>query len=75
MGAPDKKPPEPPKSPLADVHFVGIMKVAPRKYAVVTGTLGHPVVDSVNGEPVTQPLEYAAEAAKIAWHRLLDLVP
>lgn len=61
---------EPPPNPLADVHFVGLRKVAPMKYAVVTGTLGSPIVDNV-----AQPLEYAAEAAKLAWHKLLDQVP
>ncbi len=55
---------------LGDVHFVGLRKVGPQKYAVVTGTLANPVVDSV-----AQPLEYAAEAAKLAWHKLLDVVP
>ncbi len=59
-----------PPNPLADVHFVGLRKVGPMKYSVVTGTLGAPVVDSV-----AQPLEYAAEAAKIAWHKLIDAVP
>lgn len=57
-------------SALAGVHFVGIKKVAPMKYAVVTGTLDNPVVDTV-----AQPLEYAAEAAKLAWHKLLDVIP
>ncbi len=57
-------------NPLSDVHFVGLKKVGPMKYAVVSGTLGAPVVDNV-----AQPLEYAAEAAKLAWHKLLDVVP
>lgn len=62
--------PSAPAVPLADVHFVGLKKVGPMKYAVVSGTLGNPVVDTV-----AQPLEYAAEAAKLAWHKLLDVVP
>ena len=63
-----KKPliPDPP----AEIHIVGLTKVAPNRYAVVTGTAANPIVDGVN-----QPLEYAAEALKVALLRMLTVMP
>lgn len=63
-----KKPliPDPP----AEIHIVGLMKVAPNRYAVVTGTAANPIVDGVN-----QPLEYASEALKVAVLRMLQVLP
>lgn len=54
----------------ADIHIVGLKKIAPMRYAVVTGTAAKPVVDTVS-----QPLEYASEAMKLALLRMLEVVP
>ncbi len=51
-------------------HIVGLTKVGVMKYAVVTGTIEAPVVDKV-----AQPMEYALEAAKIAWLRMIEKLP
>lgn len=56
--------------PEAEVHIVGLRKVGPGRYAVVTGTLSNPVTDNIS-----QPLEYTAEAMKVAMRRLLTVVP
>ncbi len=60
-----------------EVFFVGLKRApaAPGQstlpqYVVVTGTLSHPVFDTVS-----QPLGNAAEAAKIAWLKMLDVIP
>lgn len=53
-----------------EIHIVGLTRVAPSRYAVVTGTATHPVIDTVS-----QPLEYAAETLKVALLRLLQVVP
>ncbi len=52
------------------VHIVGLTKIGPRAYAVVTGTADKPVIDSV-----AQPLEYACEALKIATLSMLEKMP
>ncbi len=57
-----------PSAPV--IHIVGLVKTAPLKYAVVTGTIAEPKVDTVS-----QPLEYAAEAAKKAWLKLMEVIP
>lgn len=56
--------------PPAEVHIVGLTKVAPNRYAVVTGTAANPIVDGVS-----QPMEYAAEALKVALLRMLTVMP
>ena len=63
-----KKPliPDPP----AEIHIVGLTKVAPNRYAVVTGTAANPIIDGVS-----QPMEYASEALKIAVLRMLQVMP
>lgn len=50
-----------------DIHIVGLTKTGPNRYAVVSGTVATPVVDTVS-----QPLEYAAEAMKVAILRMLE---
>ncbi len=53
-----------------EIHIIGLTKVGPARYAVVTGTTDKPVVDTVS-----QPLEYAAEAMKVAVLRLVQVIP
>ncbi len=53
-----------------DIHIVGLVKTGPNRYAVVTGTTANPLTDTVS-----QPLEYASEAMKVAMLRLLQVVP
>lgn len=53
-----------------EVHIVGLTKVAPNRYAVVTGTAANPIVDNVS-----QPLEYAAETLKVALLKMLQVMP
>ncbi len=56
-----------------DCAIVGLKKVGPKdklgqtRYAVVTGTLANPVVDST-----PEPLEFASEMLKRAIHHMLD---
>lgn len=73
MARPDVKTvvaPVPTAPPEPDVHIVGLKKIAPMRYAVVTGTIANPVVDTAQ-----QPLEYASEAMKIAVLRMLNILP
>lgn len=64
------------KTPAPQVHFVGLVKTGytqvtkQAQYAVVTGTIDKPEVDKVS-----QPLEYACEAAKLAWLKLVESIP
>ncbi len=60
--------PTPVKEP--DIHIVGLKKLGPKRYSVVTGTVASPVIDTT-----TDPLEYAAEAMKLAIHKLLQNIP
>lgn len=66
MAKPKTLVPDPP----ADIHFVGLQKTGPNRYAVVTGTVANPIVDTVS-----QPMEYASEAMKVALLRLLQVIP
>jgi hypothetical protein len=56
--------------PTDEIHIIGLKKTGPNRYALVTGTVSHPVVDTVSN-----PLEYVAETIKKAIIRLLEVVP
>lgn len=53
-----------------EIHIVGLMKVSPGRYSVVTGTVARPRIDTT-----TEPLEYAARSAQVAMLRLVGIVP
>lgn len=59
-----------PTAEAPEVHIVGLTKVAPNRYAVVTGTAANHIVDNVS-----QPLEYAAETLKVALLKMLQVMP
>ena len=63
---------EPPPVPAVqpEIHIVGLVKTGPNRYAVVTGTVANPLTDTVS-----QPLEYGAEAMKVALLRMLQVMP
>lgn len=71
-----KKPDETPATRSIPLHaepetfIVGLRKLGPKKYSVVTGTLSSPIVDLA-----TDPLEYAAEAMKLSIHKMLQVIP
>jgi len=56
--------------PVLEIHIVGLVKVAPGRYSVVTGTVAHPRIDTT-----TEPLEYAARSAQVAMLRMVGIVP
>ncbi len=62
----DKRP-EPAK---AEVYIVGLTKVGPNRYSVVTGTLTAPVVDKVS-----EPLEYACDSLMTALAQMQRIIP
>lgn len=53
-----------------EIRLVGLAKIGPGKYAVVTGGPGNLTIDKT-----TDPLEYASEAMKRAIHHLLANMP
>ncbi len=62
--------PSAPSVPPPETFIAGIRKLGPQRYAVVTGTIANPIVDTV-----AQPLEYAAEAMKLAVLKMLNVMP
>lgn len=58
------------KTPPAEIHIVGLQKVSPGRYAMVTGTVSNPIIDNI-----TQPLEYSAEGLKKAIMHMLMVIP
>lgn len=53
-----------------DIHIIGLKKLGPHSYAVVTGTVANPVVDSTPDR-----FEFAVEAMKLAGLKMIENMP
>ncbi len=68
---PEASAPRAPPIPAEPESFiVGLRKMGPKRYQVVTGTLSEPIFNTTE-----DPLEYACEALKLSVHKMLQIIP